>query len=63
MSKTQIKLEPSTSVIINAAAQIYAAYVTAGQETLASDEEFANRSVLAAIKIAQRASELVGSDS
>ena len=63
MSKIQIKLEPSTSVIINAAAQIYAAYVSTGQETLASDEEFANRAVQAAIKIAQRTGELVGSDS
>jgi hypothetical protein len=63
MSKTPIKLEPSTSVVINAAAQIYSAYILAGQETLVSDEEFANRSVQAAIKIALRASELVGSGS
>lgn len=63
MSKISIKLEPSTSVVINAAAQIYAAYISTGQETLASDEEFVNRSVHAAVKIAQRASELVGSDS
>ena len=62
MAKFALRLQPSESVVINAAARIYAAYISSGQETLATADEFVDRAVRVAIRIAQRTEELVRSD-
>jgi len=63
MSKTVLKLQPSEAVVVQAAAQIYSAYIIAGHQTLETETDYVERSVEIAIRIAARTDELVRSDS
>ena len=63
MNKTPyISLQPSEGIIAQAAASIYAAYVTAGRVEEGKEDEWIRRATREAISIAKLADESVRSD-
>ena len=57
-----LKLQSSESVVVSAAAQIYAAYVSAGKVTEGSEDQWMTRSIKEAIKIALATDDAIISD-
>ena len=62
MKKHRIRLENSERAILDASAQIFSAFVVAGQYHEAQEKELADRSVKLAIALAERVEELVIAD-
>lgn len=62
MSKTNLTLKPSESVVAAAAANIYSAYIIAGLVREGSEPDWMDRAVKEAIQIARRVDQLVVSD-
>ena len=62
MSKTNLSLRPSESVVAAAAANIYSAYIMAGLVREGSEPDWIDRAVKEAIQIARRSDQLVVSD-
>ena len=57
-----LKLQSSESVVVSAAAQIYAAYISAGKVTEGSEDQWMTRSIKEAIKIALATDDAIISD-
>jgi hypothetical protein len=57
-----LKLQWSESVIVVAASQIFAAYVSAGRVNDSNEEQMLLKSIRTAIKLADKADTLVKSD-
>lgn len=62
MGKPYIALQPSEGIIVQAAATIYAGYLTAGKVEDGSESDWIARSIKDAIRIAQTTDENVQSD-
>jgi hypothetical protein len=62
MGKPYIALQPSEGIIVQAAATIYAGYLTAGRVPEGSESDWIARSIKDAIRIAQTTDENVQSD-
>lgn len=62
MAKTALTLHPSESVVVRAAANIYAAYIAAGKVPEGQAEEWMKRSIQEALFIARTADDLIVSD-
>ncbi len=62
MAKKHFKLQHSESVIVQAAAQIYAAYIAAGRVAQDNEPEWMKRSIREAIMIARSVDDAVISD-
>ena len=62
MSKVYLSLRQSERAVTKAAAQVYSAYIAAGQVPEGSEDEWIKRSVDAAIRIAQLCDESITSD-
>jgi hypothetical protein len=62
MSKQHLKLQPSESVVIQAAAQIYAAYIAAGRVEQGQEPQWMQRSIQEAMMIAQATDDAIISD-
>jgi hypothetical protein len=62
MDKPFISLQPSEGVIVQAAATIYAGYLTAGKVEDGSESKWIAKSIQNAIRIAQTTDENVQSD-
>ena len=59
---THLKLQHSESVVVQAAAQIYAAYITAGRVSDGEESQWMERSIREAIRIARATDAAVISD-
>ncbi|MDE0864218.1 MAG: hypothetical protein OSA98_10550 [Rubripirellula sp.] len=57
-----LKLQNSESVVIAAAAQIYAAYISAGRVSEGEEQQWMTRSIKEAIKIASATDNAIVSD-
>lgn len=53
MEKAYVKLQPSEIAITQSAAQIYAAYITAGRVSEGEEDAWMDRSINEAVRIAQ----------
>ena len=63
MSKTHdFSLQPSESIIFQAAAKIYASYIAAGQVTGENQEKKMKEAITASIYLARQVESIVGSD-
>ena len=62
MAKKHITLQHSESVIVQAAAQIYAAYIASGRVTEEGNTHYMKQAILEAIAIARGVDEAVISD-
>lgn len=62
MNKPYIALQPSESVLVQAAATIYAGYVVAGRVEDADTDEWLQRSIREALKLARTVDENVMAD-
>jgi hypothetical protein len=62
MPKPTLTLQPSESVVIRAAATIYAAYIAAGHVKDGSEKEWMKRSLDEALWMAQTAEDMIQSD-
>lgn len=62
MNKVHLALHPSERVVTTAAAQVYAAYIAAGLVREGNEEEWMQRAVREAIRIAQLCDEAITSD-
>lgn len=62
MAKMALSLQPSESVVVQAAASIYAAYITAGKVTEGREEEWMKRSIREAFFIARTTDDAITSD-
>ena len=62
MAKKHFKLQHSESVIVQAAAQIYAAYIASGRVAEGDEARWMKRSIKEAIRIAQTIDEAVQAD-
>jgi hypothetical protein len=62
MAKSYLKLQQSEAVVVQAAAQIYAAYIVAGRVDEGQESEFMQKSIRAALRIAKATDEAVVSD-
>lgn len=62
MKKPYIALQPSEGVLVQAAATIYAGYLTAGRVPEGNESDWIARSIKDAIRIAQTTDENVQSD-
>ncbi|MDA9857926.1 hypothetical protein N9D23_07380 [Rubripirellula sp.] len=63
MAKKHFKLQYSESVIVQAAAQIYAAYIASGRVTEGDEAKWMKRSIKEAVMIGQATDETIISDS
>ncbi|MEE2938592.1 MAG: hypothetical protein VYA84_21615 [Planctomycetota bacterium] len=63
MAKKYFKLQHSESVIVQAAAQIYAAYITSGRVPDGDEAKWMKRSIKEAVMIGQATDEAIISDS
>lgn len=57
-----LKLQKSESVVIEAAAQIYAAYITAGRVVDGEEDKWMSRSIKEALKLAIATDDAIISD-
>ena len=62
MPKAYISLQESEMVVVQAAAQIYAAYITAGRVEEGQENQWMDKSIRAAIRIANVTDKAVISD-
>jgi len=62
MAKIAMSLQPSESVVVRCAANIYAAYITAGRVPEGQEEQWMGRSIREAIWIARTADDAIQSD-
>lgn len=62
MNQPYIALQPSEMTLVQAAAQIFSAYISSGQCTPESEEEFLKKSIRHAIRIARITDESVQAD-
>lgn len=62
MSKPVLSLQPSEGIVVQSAAQIYAAYLVAGRVKEGSEKEWLRRSIQEALLIARVVDESVQSD-
>ena len=62
MGKPSISLQPSEGIVVQAAATIYAGYLTAGKVEDGSESDWIAKSIQDAIKIAQTTDKNVQSD-
>ncbi|MBA4147166.1 MAG: hypothetical protein H0X66_03560 [Verrucomicrobia bacterium] len=62
MKKHHIKLASSERALLDASAQIFSAFIEAGQYHEAQEKELAERSIQLAILLAQRIDQLVVAD-
>jgi hypothetical protein len=62
MSKIKLSLQPSEAVVVQAAATIYAAHIVASKVVPGKEQEWIDRSIRDAIKIARKTDEAVQSD-
>lgn len=62
MAKMALTLHPSESVVVRAAAAIYAAYIAAGKVPEGQNEEWMKRSIQEAIFIARATDDAIVSD-
>lgn len=62
MSKVHLTLRHSESVVASAAATIYAAYIASGKVSDGDEEDWMERSLQEAIRLARRADQMVVSD-
>ena len=62
MAKTYLKLQRSEGFVIQAAAQIYAAYIAAGRATEEQQDQFMKKAIGDAIQIAKSVDEAIVAD-
>ena len=62
MTKSHLRLQPSESVVAQAAARIYAAYISADRVPEGSQDEWIERSIREAIRIAEAVDAAIISD-
>ncbi|MCP4814382.1 MAG: hypothetical protein GY888_17885 [Planctomycetaceae bacterium] len=62
MSKSFLTLQPSEGIVIQAAAQIYAAYIQSGQVVSGQEAERMKKSIKEAMQLAKTIDEIVVSD-
>jgi hypothetical protein len=62
MAKLTLTLHPSEAVVVRAAAQIYAAYITTGRVKEGSEKEWMQRSLDEALWIARAGDDMIHSD-
>ena len=62
MGKPSISLQPSEGIVVQAAATIYAGYLTAGKVEDGSESDWIAKSIQTAIRIAKTTDENVQSD-
>ena len=62
MSKPKLSLEPSESIVVQAAANIYAAYINAGQIDPGKEKDFIVKSIREATLLAQMTDSYIQSD-
>ena len=62
MTKTSLSLQPSEGIVVRSAAQIYAAYVTAGRVAVGKEGEWIERAIREALRIAKTVDDTVRSD-
>ena len=62
MSKSFLTLQPSEGIVVQAAAQIYAAYIQSGQVGSGQEAEWMKKSIKEAMQLAKAIDELVVSD-
>ncbi|MCA9104494.1 MAG: hypothetical protein KDA83_03635 [Planctomycetales bacterium] len=62
MSKSYLKLRHSEGIVVQAAAQIYGAYIVAGKVAAGSEAEFIQKSMDEAISLAELADDRIVSD-
>lgn len=62
MEKTTLRLQPSESVVVEAASRIFAAYISSGRIPDGSEGDWIERSVREAIQIACNVDAAVRSD-
>lgn len=62
MSKLNLSLRPSESAVFRAAANIYAAYITAGRVTEGEEDLWMQKALRDAVRLAQATDKLIVSD-
>jgi hypothetical protein len=62
MSRHYISLQPTEAVLVQAAAQIFAAYIASGQCTPEKEEEYLKKSLQLAIRLAMTTDDIVQAD-
>ena len=62
MSKPKLSLEPSEGIVVQAAANIYAAYISAGKVDAGKEKDFIVKSIREAVVLAQMTDTYVQSD-
>ena len=62
MSKSYLTLQPSEGIVLQAAAQIYAAYIQSGQVVSGEEADWMTRSINEALQLAKTIDDLVVSD-
>ncbi len=62
MEKTYLKLQPSESVVVHAAAAIYSGYLAAGKVSNGQESAFIEKSVKEAVQIAISVDKTIQSD-
>jgi hypothetical protein len=62
MGKSFLTLQPSEGIVVQAAAQIYAAYIHSGQVVSGQETDWMKKSIKEAMQLAKAIDELVVSD-
>jgi hypothetical protein len=62
MAKSHLKLQATEAVVVQAASQIYAAYITAGRVTEGDEAKWMRRAIREAIQIANATDEAIVAD-
>ena len=62
MSQPYITLQPSEMVLVQAAAQIFSAYIVSGQCKPDNEDEFLKKAIKHAIRIARKTDDAVQAD-
>ena len=62
MAKPRLSLQPSEGIVAQSAAVIYAAYITAGRVAEGQEEQWMQRAMREAFRIAQITDEAIQSD-
>ena len=62
MSKSYLTLQPSEGIVLQAAAQIYAAYIQSGQVASGQEADWMTRSIKEGLQLAKTIDSVVVSD-
>lgn len=62
MNRPYVSLQPSEAILVQAAAQIYSAYITTGQCTADNEDEYLKKSIKQAVRMARIIDESVQAD-